>query len=319
MDHNKLVSVIMSVYNEKKEWLIQAIESILNQSYENLELIIILDNPDNNLLKNVIMGYSEIDKRIKFYQNTENKGLIWSLNFALKYASGYYIARMDADDISDIGRIQKQVEDLENNNYDLVASAMCFIDEDDNVTGTSGCYGKNASVCEKSLALRNILPHPTWLTKASVFDKVGDYHLVPTTEDYEWLCRAQCMGMKMHCMDEVLHKYRIRDSGICVGKAYQQMRISKIVRKEYCSALKARRMFEYDNILPLISKVDMSQKHNRYDKSAAIYKKGCSELKNGNKLAATMKIIRAFVMSPAHLGHFMDTIKLKKINKGAER
>ena len=82
-DKQPLVSVIMSVYNEKEKWLIEAIESILKQSYKNLEFIIILDNPDNKKLDNIIKFYCKKDARIRYFKNEKNMGLVKSLNKAL--------------------------------------------------------------------------------------------------------------------------------------------------------------------------------------------------------------------------------------------
>ena len=73
--NSKLVSVVMSVYNEKKIWVIEAIESILEQTYENIEFIIILDNPENKELFLLIKEYEENVKNIKMIIN--KKILVW--------------------------------------------------------------------------------------------------------------------------------------------------------------------------------------------------------------------------------------------------
>lgn len=93
-------------YNEKQDWLTESINSILNQTYLNLEFIIVLDNPENIELKNILNEYKLKDSRVKLLINEVNKGLVFSLNRALKECSGDYIARMDADDISHLDRIK---------------------------------------------------------------------------------------------------------------------------------------------------------------------------------------------------------------------
>ena len=123
------ISVIMGVYNEKIEWVEKAILSIINQTYTNFEFIVILDNPQNEELKNLISEFSLKDKRIKLYVNEENIGLINTLNKGLKLAKGKYIARMDADDISCGDRFEKQINFLEqNNNIVLVGGLNEYID-----------------------------------------------------------------------------------------------------------------------------------------------------------------------------------------------
>ena len=92
MEH--CVSVIMCVYNEQEIWLREAIESILSQTYNNIEFIIILDNPHNYELKEIINEYSMKDSRIKLIVNEKNIGLIKSLNKGLGISKGKYIARL---------------------------------------------------------------------------------------------------------------------------------------------------------------------------------------------------------------------------------
>ena len=75
---NKLVSVIMSIYNEDDEWLHQSIKSILNQTYSYFEFIIVIDNPDNEHIKRIISDYKNKDDRIKVILNEKNLGLVAS-------------------------------------------------------------------------------------------------------------------------------------------------------------------------------------------------------------------------------------------------
>ena len=105
---NVKISVILSAYNEEERWFRKAVESILNQSFKEFELILILDNPNNELLDKIIKEYKEKDSRIIYIKNEKNLGLVESLNRGIKASSGLYIARMDADDIAKPTRIEKQ-------------------------------------------------------------------------------------------------------------------------------------------------------------------------------------------------------------------
>lgn len=113
-----LVSIIMSVYNGEK-FLSEAIESILNQTYRNIEFIIINDGSTDES-KSIIEKYL-YDSRIKYLDNLTNKGLIYSLNLGIDKSKGKYIARMDCDDISYLHRIETQVKFMEENE-DVVLS-----------------------------------------------------------------------------------------------------------------------------------------------------------------------------------------------------
>ena len=98
------ISVIMPVYNTAK-YLNEAIDSILNQTYKDFEFIIIDDCSTDGSL-DIIKTYS--DDRIILIENETNKGYVYGLNYALSFAKGKYIARMDSDDISLPNRFKRQ-------------------------------------------------------------------------------------------------------------------------------------------------------------------------------------------------------------------
>jgi len=93
MNKRVKISVIMAVYNESKEILRESICSILQQTFQDFEFIIVYDNPENKETKNYLEELSHIDNRIKLVKNKKNFGLAKSLNIALSLAQGKYIAR----------------------------------------------------------------------------------------------------------------------------------------------------------------------------------------------------------------------------------
>lgn len=105
------LSVIMPVYNTKEEYLKEAIESILNQTYSDFEFIIINDGSTNNA-EDMILSYK--DNRIKYFKQ-ENQGISNARNNAIKIAKGEIIALMDSDDISLAERFEKQIKFLDEN------------------------------------------------------------------------------------------------------------------------------------------------------------------------------------------------------------
>lgn len=121
-----LVSVLMPVYN-CEQYIEESVNSILNQSYINFELIII-DDCSNDSTLNILSNYS--DERIQIVKKEKNTGYTNSLNYGLKIAKGKYISRMDGDDISYKERFEKQVSFLESNpdfvlcgsNYQIIGS-----------------------------------------------------------------------------------------------------------------------------------------------------------------------------------------------------
>lgn len=118
------VSVLMSVFNGEL-YLADAINSILNQNFNDFEFIII-DDCSSDRSAEIIKNFG--DTRIKYFRNTENLGLTKSLNIGLDYCKGNYIARMDSDDVSLPDRLEKQISFLENNpDVGLVGSCYKFI------------------------------------------------------------------------------------------------------------------------------------------------------------------------------------------------
>jgi len=129
-----LVSVVMPVYNAGN-FLVEAVESILNQTFSNFEFIIVDDASTDNSWE-ILKRFSKKDKRIKLFKNKKNLGVSATANLAISKADGQYLVRMDADDISFPHRLHEQVNFLKNNpNIVAVGSQCVVIDENDQVIG----------------------------------------------------------------------------------------------------------------------------------------------------------------------------------------
>ena len=105
-----LVSVVMPVYNPGK-YLVDAIDSILSQTFSNFEFIIVDDASTDGSWK-IIKSFAKKDSRIIAFKNKINLGVSLTSNIAISQARGKYIARMDSDDVSTLDRLQKQVDFL---------------------------------------------------------------------------------------------------------------------------------------------------------------------------------------------------------------
>ena len=119
---NPKITVLMPVYNGEK-YLREAIGSILNQTFNDFEFLIINDSSTDST-REIILSYD--DTRIRLEDNEKNIGLTHSLNKGLRLAKGKYVARMDADDISLPDRLEKQLAVIENNTD--VSIVACWID-----------------------------------------------------------------------------------------------------------------------------------------------------------------------------------------------
>ena len=118
------ISVIMSVYNGEA-YLTEAVESIINQTFKNWELIVINDCSTDSTAE-ILSSFALKDKRIKVYTNEVNLKLPSSLNKAISLSSGKYVARMDADDICLPERLEKQFKFMEENR-DVALSSCRFL------------------------------------------------------------------------------------------------------------------------------------------------------------------------------------------------
>ena len=127
------ISVIMPVYNGET-YLKDAIESILNQTYTNFELIILNDGSSDDTEK-IILSYT--DPRIVYIKNEKNLKLVKTLNKGIKLSRGEYIARMDADDISLPDRFEEQINFMKNNNIDISGSHFFVINKFNNYIDSS--------------------------------------------------------------------------------------------------------------------------------------------------------------------------------------
>ena len=164
-----LVSVVMSVYNGEK-YLNESIESILNQSYKNIEFIIINDGCTDKSFS-IMQEYYSNDHRIKIIDNKENKGLIYSLNRGISEAKGKYIARMDADDIALYDRIEKQVAYMEENlDVALLGTAVNMFLDGSAVKKKINVLTSNGQLIANSI-FENSFQHPTVIMRSDIIKK----------------------------------------------------------------------------------------------------------------------------------------------------
>lgn len=224
MDNEK-VSVLMSTYREPVEWVQGAVESILNQSYDNIELVIIVDDPGNYPVIDYLRNISS--PVVHIYINPTNLGIVSSLNKGLKYCDGEYIARMDADDFSYPDRIEKQLEYLKTCSLDLVGCSCKVFDESGIIDVVHG--GFTCETCKRILRLENHVPHPTWLGKSTVFRTLGGYRNINACEDYDFLFRALMTGFRIANTREILFNYRDNKGGISSSKWAEQMTNARIL------------------------------------------------------------------------------------------
>jgi len=224
----------MPVYNCEK-YVAKAIDSILNQTYSNFELIVI-DDCSTDGTKHILKSYS--DSRIKIIEKPINTGYVESLNLAIGVAKGSYIARMDADDISVPHRFEKQISYLEMNpEVSVVGARILMINEDEKVIGQWQNDSQNIhrNQIRKTMPYRNCICHPSVLIRHAIFDNfkydINQYG----SEDWDlWLdlLRSNYIIGKI---DEVLLYYRVTGKSVSstIDKDFGVWGKANTVRKKF--------------------------------------------------------------------------------------
>ena len=225
-----LVSIIMAVHNEKEEYLKEAIASILNQTYTNLEFIII-DDCSNETTQRILGDVK--DERIKIYRNQTNIGLTKSLNIALTHCNGKYIARMDADDVSYEKRIEKQLLYMET--HSQVGVVGCWTSN--NINNKVKHWQGNTSTEWRRVAMlfgNYGICHPTAFIRKSILDEnnITYNNELKKAQDYDlWLQLIEVTDMAV--MPECLLMYRVHEGQITNANRGEQLVCRDKIQIEY--------------------------------------------------------------------------------------
>ncbi len=168
MNNNQKISILLSAYNDGK-YLPYAIESILNQTYENFEFLIRNDGSTDETFE-ILDRYRQIDKRIKIFNDSNNIGLTKSLNLLLKQAKGDLIARQDTDDFSFKERLEIQLDYLLSGDIDA-CTTRAVVKQTFKITPNKSYYLPKHFV----MKIKNPYIHGSLLIKKEVMKKLGGY------------------------------------------------------------------------------------------------------------------------------------------------
>ncbi|MCV9388808.1 glycosyltransferase family 2 protein [Reichenbachiella ulvae] len=214
------VSVIIPVYNADR-FIQKSIESILNQTHRNIE-VIICNDCSTDLTKDILGKIS--DFRVTTYENKQNKGYQRTINFLFTKATGDVIAFQDADDISHPKRFEQQLAILDQENLDLIGTNFCIINEKDEIIQAKVPVLSDPKHIKDNLIHSNLFQKPSILFKTSILDKIGGYRLELLkfgiiSEDYDWLLRICEAGFRMGNVNykEPLYKYRSVSTAMTKG------------------------------------------------------------------------------------------------------
>lgn len=234
-----LVSVLICAYNTEK-YMAQCLDAIINQTYKNLEVIVVNDGSTDNTL-NLIKSFSKKDSRIILINNNENYGFVKSLNIGLSYAHGEYIARTDADDITEANWIETLIQELiKNSDIIAIGSYIKILSQEGNQSNLSHLYKdgeiwKNPltheEISEKML-FKNVIHNNSMIMRSSIYKQYGltfdeNYKYA---EDYKFWLEASRLG-KLANYPEALVHYRLNNNQISSIYSKEQMETAKRIRK----------------------------------------------------------------------------------------
>lgn len=222
----------MCVYNTPILYLREAVDSVLGQTYRNIEFVIVDDASDDAEVIGYLNCLERIDNRVKVIRNKGNLGLTQSLNIGLSYCGGKYIARMDSDDISLPQRIEKQFSYMERNpKVVLVGSNVINFGDgisDLNVSVEYDIFDdpERYKIC--SLFQHSGPSHPTFMFRTSFLkdNRIGYRYDILKAQDYGIMADILKKKGEIRKIKEPLLKYRIHSGQITSGheleqKAYQ--------------------------------------------------------------------------------------------------
>jgi glycosyltransferase EpsE len=200
MNNMPLVSVIMGAYNCEKT-VGAAIDSIVEQTYTNWELIVCDDSSSDRTL-DILMDYAKKDSRIRVLHNEMNLRLAASLNKCLAVANGSYIARMDADDCSLPDRFAKEVAFLnENKKFDVVG-CLAYVYDGKNKKGVR-CVPQMMGLPQTWSTTPFI--HPTIMMRKTAYDALDGY------SSNELTCRAEDLDLWFRFFEKGYQGYNIQE------------------------------------------------------------------------------------------------------------
>ena len=229
------ISVIMSVYNGET-YLEEAIQSVVNQTFKNWELIVINDCSTDRTAE-ILANFAARDERIKVHPNEVNLKLPKSLNKAISLSSGKYIARMDADDICLPDRLEKQYKFMEENS-DVALSSCRFMTVKNGVYASGGAGGRCYNNALRAMLLvANPILHPGVIAKAEVMKNFNYDTSLTCTEDLELWTRMAVGNQKIEILPECLLIYRLHDKQITSTTLERQHTEVLKIQKKYYAAL----------------------------------------------------------------------------------
>ncbi|VAX34857.1 Glycosyl transferase, group 2 family protein [hydrothermal vent metagenome] len=294
------VTVLMPVYNGE-QYLRLAIDSILKQTFKDFEFLIINDGSIDST-RDIILSYG--DSRVQLIDNEKNIGLTRSLNKGLKLAKGEYIARQDADDISDLERLNCQVEYLyQNKEVVLVGTGRASIDSNGKEIQIVKVFEGHDSI-RKELMHGNCFSHGSVMFRKIILNTVGFYReKCKYTEDYDYWCRISEKHKVANIGKTLYYLRRGIDNNISRNNLYEQINyhllIIELAKERLLNSIDSLDTIKINNIEEvLINKYKLQPAYLTKFKSEYIFDCYHEEFKAKNYWTAIKYWWKSFLLDP---------------------
>lgn len=279
-----LISIVIPCYN-RRDIILDSLNSVLNQTYKNIEVIIVDDASTDNTYE----LFEEIhDDRVHYYRYEENQGACYARNYGVERARGKYIAFQDSDDIWHCDKLEKQYNDIIKTEADFVYCGMNRVDKQNEKSfyyPHNDFKGNDAAL--EQLLVNNMISTQTILMKREVSEKIQFDVTFRRYQDWDYAIQAAKAGIIMHYRKEALVDSEIQANSISAtiksGKAYEHL-VSKyqdLYDSKPCEAAKI-----YNKIGNAYKKIDAKKEKQYYYKSL--------------KCKFSIKVMAKYIMSIFH-------------------
>ena len=223
---DKLVSVIVPVYNAE-DFMIETLESILSQTYKDIEIICI-DDMSKDSSRKIIKEYADKYENVIPLLLTENGGVANARNRGIEKARGRYIAFLDSDDVWEKDKIEKQIKFMQDNKYSFTFTGYRFMDSESRLLNT-------VVKAKKELSYNDLLKHNAISCLTVVIDRydIDEIHM-PKIHHEDYACWLSILkkGKKAYGLNETLARYRTRQNSLSGNKVKAASWTWNILRKE---------------------------------------------------------------------------------------
>ena len=302
-----LVSILMPAYN-CENFVKQAIDSIIKQTYVNWELLI-SDDASTDKTKKIIDAYS--DTRIKRFHNEINLGYLQTWNKLIQLASGEYITFQDADDYSSLNRIEKLVNTLnKNQDFGLVGSNCKFITDESLEVSTTNFPLNHEKIFNEIPSKFHFIGSAIMIRK-EVYNQIGGYHLFfdrMGAEDHYWIYLI-LEKYKMVNLSDALYHYRFNENSVTGNISNNPSKLNipiildHLIKQRKTSGMDDLQKGNHAAVQDLLAELN---KPFILDRSYYFYYVAKRRYYEGHKKLAMSNLWKAIRISPLRLNYYKD-------------